>query len=171
MGVGPTFFSVWNWVKCYQSAHSGTKLLSAIENWIEKEIFSLTAFTEYHLTNLRWAMWCWSSWIAWRHSSALEGDKNSAHLSLLYWLASVPVGRWAALLCSSSADLDPKNGKGKDSGALWVQQSCLALDIFGSASLHTDLQWSAIKLFPGSTQDMAVLWGLAIDALRERASP
>lgn len=140
---------------------------SALENWIEEELLSLAVFTQHHSTTLRRAMWavrCWSSWIAWRHSWALERDKNSAHLSLLYWLASVAVGWWAALLCSSSTTLDAKNGKGKEAGALWVQQSSSASDIFGSVSLHTDLQWSAIRLLPVSTQDMEVLWSLAIDA-------
>lgn len=174
IGVGTVFFTVRNLTKCcYQIAHSGTAWQSAIENWIVEEFCLVTAFTEHHLTTLRramWAVWCWSSWIARRHSSALERDKNSTHLSLLYWLASVAVGWWAALLCSSSAALDVKNGKGKEACALWVQPCSLAFDIFGSASLHTDLQWSAIRLFPVSTQDMAVLWSLAINALGQYAS-
>lgn len=49
-----------------------------------------------------------------------------------------------------------KNCKVKEVGALWVHQS-LALDIFGSVSLHTDLQCSAISLLPVSRQDMPVL--------------
>lgn len=125
-------------------------LQSAVENLIE-ELFSIRAFTEYHLTNLRraiWAVWLWRSCIAWRHSSALDGDKNSTHLSLIYWLANVAVGWWATMLCSSCAALDLKNRKEKEAGALWVQQSSLALHICGSVSLHTDLQWSAIRLFP-----------------------
>lgn len=67
------------------------------------------------------------------------------------------VGRRVALLCSSSAAPDIKSGTGEESGALWVQQGSLALFIFGPVSLPTDLQWSAITLFPVSAQDMAAL--------------
>lgn len=53
--------------------------------------------------------------------------------------------------------LDLKNGSGKEEGALRAQQSGPGLDIFGSVSLHIDLLWSAIRVFPVSTQDKAEL--------------
>ena len=73
---------------------------------------------EYHLTNLRrvmWAAWCWSSWVAGRHSTALESAKNSTHLSLCHCPASVRRLVSVGLLCFSSTALDLKSVKEKRS--------------------------------------------------------
>lgn len=83
------YSALWDTLKGHRVQSGCAPQSTAMENRREE------ASPEYHLTNLRrvmWAVWCWSSWIARRHSSALERDKNSPHLSLLHWLAVQAMG-------------------------------------------------------------------------------
>ena len=65
-------------------------------------------------------------------------------------------------------------GKKKKGGEVargcWVHRSGLALDVFGSVSLHTHLRRPAIKPLPVEPQDMAALRRSSGDAVKERVA-